>query len=295
MPSDQLTESVIPMLGGYKVCGGVDIGPIGYMDSGSVDFIQTSEGIQTRAPMYTSSLFGDPARFTYFILRVNASRPAGVAMVVANDVISTQIIDIYPYRPEQEADDNRLMRLGRTRWMVVFKLSYFRTPNRLVRNTVLVFYDMDINTVSPLNSIINPTVYLLPETDGYFYGFPIYPSIDVGYFKKFFIVTFPNAYHLMPLLLYWIPEADPAMGHWGNLPWISGAFQPPRPTVLPRMAIPTVCVPMTVSGAFATFLVWGCSEDGSLRTTQTLTSDVVDDQESVQRLLSAAPSTGQAL
>ena len=285
MPSEPLITTTIPMLGGYKVCGGTSVGDMGYMGHGTENYIQTPDGIRTRAPMWVCSLFmRDPASFNRFLARINAARPAAVPVIFAGRIEAIQILEYYPYRPEQTAHIPTLLILGSIRYFVIFKIVYASNEPVPRRCIVLVAWDIRLTDNDPFaDTPIPPVVYGGATTDVMVGRSAVYPEIDVGYFKTFFIVTFPNTYNDYPLLFWW----DQPTVSWVYLPWLSA---PGQPTALATGEFPTVCTAMTVKNGVSSFLVWGCSENGSLRTTKMLTDILIHDQQQVQRLLSSDPT-----
>ena len=285
MPTESAITTTIPMLGGYKVCNGINVGSIGYMGNGSVNFMQTPDGITTRAPSWLCTLFHhDPDSFYDFLHVINAAIPPGsnISIIYPASVRFLQIVEFYPYRPEQTTEIAYLDQLGCQRYMVVFKIAYWRSDIPEVEDTVLVFFDIRLDNEDPFSqTIIAPVLYLQPAADRWTTMSPVYPEVDAGYFKTFFIFTFPNSYQTYPILLWW----DAAAYNWTFQYWLSGPNQDQH-TALPTGEIPTVCTVMTVKNGVSSFLVWGCSENGTLRTTKVLDEDLLGSQVAVQRLLS---------
>ena len=288
MPKTSFTNSALPLLGGYKVSSGTSIGQIGYMDKGTLNYIQTPDGISTRAHTWRVSVFGHlGVGYQGFLDKVNFQAQIDeIPLCQPGQEQYLQVVDIYPYKPDMDkAETFPCFANGAQRHLVTFKLGYRRYDTG-VPVSLLVFFDLDFTKLRPFadNNEPGPVLSRLPDTDVAVGYSSQYPLVDVGYFRRFFIVTFPNVYNLMPLLIWWHTGGN---GAWSILPWRDSAEVE---TVLGPAERPTVCVPMTVTGGPAMFLVWGCSENGNLRVSKALTRDVIGNALRVQQLLSTLPA-----
>lgn len=280
MASEGIKTTSLPFLGGYKVCGNVSVSGLGFMDKGSENFIQTGTGVRTREPVWRVNLFEDAAAFKEFIAAINVVILAykDIKKQEVDKVLNLQILSMFPYSPMQSTVEATKLELGPLRYFIVYKIKYKNTRT-LETQAALIFIDIP----SPPYGIVSNHIISIRwfDKDNETAAAPVYPTAHVGYFKTFFIVSYPNNYRMMPDLFYWFETGDKD-GHvrgWNAIPWdvtkgeITGA------------EIPTMFTLMSVDNLPASFLVWGCSEDGTLRATMPLTTKLITDYKIVQTLL----------
>lgn len=285
MPDAGITTTNLPFLGGYKVCGNVSVSGLGFMDRGSVNFIQTMSGLETREPVWETKVFKDATALNNFVAAVN-----GFLGSSSVDAIKTldglQIISMFPYKPEQTKNAVLLKSLGNLRYFIVFKIKYtsvYFSAGTANKRQGMIFADLP----SPPVAMAKENIFHISwfPDDGKFFDAPVYPTVQVGYFRTFFIVSYPNYYGRMPELFYWFDNPDPADAHhWCWTKWFN-SDAPEEKDKLSFAEIPTVFALMTVENLSASFIVWGCSENGVLRATNPLTDELLEKCVSVQKLL----------
>ena len=190
MPDAGITTTNLPFLGGYKVCGNVSVSGLGFMDKGSVNFIQTMSGLETREPVWETKVFKDATALNNFVAAVN-----GFLGSSSVDAIKTldglQIISMFPYKPEQTKNAVLLKSLGNLRYFIVFKIKYtsvYFSAGTANKRQGMIFADLP----SPPVAMAKENIFHISwfPDDGKFFDAPVYPTVQVGYFRTFFIALY---------------------------------------------------------------------------------------------------------
>ncbi len=271
MPKAELTYTSTVFRGGYRVSGSAAVSSVGYMDYGSVNFIQTGGGLRTRARMWEAEIFGGDDDLERFVELINATLRAEGSAEQVSGIDSVQLIDVYSYLPVR-VQKAPAPPPGELRYMMAFKV--LPEDDGSGMPPFVAFFDFSASAQDPLNVCQNP---IIERFDGEprepFAKVTVYPSVSIGYYKTFMLVTFPNVYNKLPLLFWWSEKAI-----WEKVAW----RHPPAEV----NSFPTVVTTMSVQNSPATHLVWGCSKDGTLRCSEPLVDELIATKDRVRDLLS---------